>query len=90
MAYLFIYRILYNRVTSYSNKMKKILSRHKLSSSTAFIKKALYKNVRTIFAKVKGQFLNGNLNLNAQAVEMKKIMGGWELIKKCESTCLAD
>ena len=34
--------------------MKKTLSKlHKSSSSTAFIKKALYKNVTSTFAKVK-------------------------------------
>ena len=47
--------------------MKKILSKlHKSSSSTAFTRKALYKNVMPTFAKVKGQFLNGNVKLNAE------------------------
>ena len=67
MANLFIYRILHNRVANYSNKMEKILSKlRKSSSSTAFIKKALYKNVTPTFTKVKGQFLNGNVKLNAE------------------------
>ena len=72
MANLFIYRILHNHVANYSNKMEKILSKlHKSSSSTAFIKKALYKNVAPTFAKVKGQFLNGNVKLNAEKDLMK-------------------
>ena len=58
---------LYNHVADYSNKMKKILSKlHKSSSSTPFIKKALYQNVTPTFAKVKGKFLNGNVKLNAE------------------------
>ena len=49
--------------------MEKILSKlHKSSSSRAFIKKALYQNVTPTFAKVKGQFLNGNVKLNAEKV----------------------
>ena len=69
MANLFIYRISYNHVVNYSNKMKKILSKlRKSSSSRAFIKKALYKNVTPTFGKVKGQFLNGNVKLNAEKV----------------------
>ena len=52
--------------------MKKILSNlHKSSSSTAFIKKAPYKNVTPTFARVKGQFLNGNVKLNAEKDLMK-------------------
>ena len=44
-----------------------ILSKlHKSSSSTAFITKSLYKNVAPTFTKVKGQFLNENVKLNAE------------------------
>ena len=72
MANVFIYCILDNRVASYSNKMKKILSKlHKPSSRTAFIKNSLYKNVTPTFAKIKGQFLNGNAKLNAEKDLMK-------------------
>ena len=67
MVNLFIYCILYNCVANYSNKMKKILWKlHKSSCNTAFNKKALYNKVMPTFAKVKGQFLNVNLNLNAK------------------------
>ena len=67
MVNLFIYCILYNCVANYSNKMKKILWKlHKSSCSTAFNKKALYNKVMPTFAKVKGQFLNVNLKLNAK------------------------
>ena len=52
--------------------MKKTLSKlHKPSSSTAFIKKALYKNVTPTFAKVKWQFLNGNVKLIVKKNLMK-------------------
>ena len=52
--------------------MKKILSKlHKSSSSAAFIKKVLYKNVTPTFAKVKGQFLSGNVKLNVEKDLMK-------------------
>ena len=72
MANLFICHILYNRVTKYFNKIKKTQSKlHKSSSSTAFINKALYKNVTPTFAKVKWQFLNGNLKLIAKKNLMK-------------------
>ena len=55
MANLFIYRFSYNHVVNYCNKMKKILSKlRKSSSSRAFIKKALFKNVTPTFGKVKG------------------------------------
>ena len=66
MVNLYIYGILYNCVTNYSNKMKKLLSKlHKSSCSTAFIEKVLYNKVMPTFAKVKGQFLNVNVKLNA-------------------------
>ena len=66
MANLFIYCILYNHVADYFKKMKKMLSKlYKSSSSTAFFKKALYKNVTPAFAVGKGQFSNRNVKLNA-------------------------
>ena len=62
-----MYRIFYNHVANYTNKMKMILSKlHKSSSSTAFITKSLHKNVAPTFTKVKGQFLNENVKLNAE------------------------
>ena len=44
-----------------------ILSKlHKSSSSTAFITKSLHENVAPTFTKVKRQFLNENVKLNAE------------------------
>ena len=57
MANLLIYNILYGRVATYYKKLKKTISKlHKSSSSVAFIKKALYNNILSTFAKIKGQF----------------------------------
>ena len=44
------------------------------TTSTAFIKKALYENVTPIFTKVKGQFLNENVKLNAGKDVMKSFL----------------
>ena len=57
MANLLIYNILYGRVATYYKQLKKTISKlHKPSSSVAFIKKALYNNITSTFAKIKGQF----------------------------------
>ena len=67
MVNLLIYNILHGRVATYYNKLKKAISKlHKLSSSVAFTKKALYNNIRPIFAKIKRQFLNANTKSNAE------------------------
>ena len=50
---------------------------HKSSSSTAFIKKALYKNVTPTFANIKGQFSNGNVKLNAEKGLMKSHLNNY-------------
>ena len=55
MANLLICNILYGRVATYYNKLKKTISKlHRSSSSVAFIKKMLHKryiceNQRTVF-----------------------------------------
>ena len=62
-----ICNILYGRVATYYNKLKKTISKlHKSSSSVAFIKKALHNNITPTFAKIKGQFLNTNTKSNAE------------------------
>ena len=50
-----------------TKKLKKTMSKlHESSSSVAFIKKALYNNITTTFAKIKGQFLKANTKSNAE------------------------
>ena len=72
MASLSIINILPNRVADICIKLKSITSKlHNRSASIAFIKKALFVDVITKFAMVKGQFINEPDSLTASRKLMK-------------------
>ena len=65
MANLFIINVLYGRVATDYIKLKKIIAKlHKSSSSVAFVKKVLFNNLVSMFAKGRGQFVNGKIKTN--------------------------
>lgn len=73
MLYYYFYIVFYIMVSPISSTIwkRQYPSYKKSWSSIAFVKKALDKNVRTTFVKVKGQLLNGNVKLNTEKVLMK-------------------
>ena len=72
MASLSIINILPNRVADICIKLKSITSKlRNTSASIAFIKKALFVDVITKFAMVKGQFINETDRLTASRKLMK-------------------
>ena len=74
MANLSIINILLNHVADIYIKFKSITSKlNNVSASIAFIKKALFVDVITKFAIVKGQFINETGSLTASRKLMKVI-----------------
>ena len=74
MANLSIINILLNHVADIYIKFKSITSKlNNVSASIAFIKKALFVDVITKFAIVKGQFINETSSLTASRKLMKVI-----------------